>query len=208
MDGLLLDSERLALTAFNAACAHFGLHDHAEVFMRCIGTNEAMGVEVLRDGLEGKVDHLEFRRIWSEHYSLETEDKAIALKSGARELLAHLDAAGIPAAVATSTSTARATQKLRNAGILECFAEVVGGDAVERSKPHPDIFLEAAERLAVDPRKCLALEDSDNGVRAALAAGMTVVQVPDLVQPSAALRSFGHIVLESLHAVREHDFAV
>ncbi|HYH43865.1 MAG TPA: HAD family phosphatase [Burkholderiales bacterium] len=208
MDGLLLDSERLALEAFNAACAHFGLGDHAEVFMRCIGTNEAMGAEVLREGLQDKVDHRDFNRIWQARYLEATTGTAIALKAGVLELLDHLREAGVPAAVATSTSTARATHKLGNAGILDRFELVVGGDQVERSKPHPDIFVAAARRLGVPPEKCLALEDSDNGVRAALRAGMTVIQVPDLMPPSPALRMLGHIVLDSLHDVRQYEFGI
>jgi len=60
--------------------------------------------------------------------------------------------------------------------------------------------------MQADPRECLALEDSENGVRAAVGAGMTVIQIPDLLQPSPELLSLGHIVLDSLHAVRSHRF--
>jgi len=81
---------------------------------------------------------------------------------------------------------------------------VVGGDQVERSKPDPEIYLCAAARLGVEPRHCLALEDSDNGVRAAVAAGMHVAQVPDLVRPSPELLRLGHQVFESLTEVLCH----
>ena len=207
MDGLLLDSERIALAAFDAACEHFAIGEQRQVFMRCVGTNEAAGDEVLKEGLTGKADHVAFARVWDEKYTAATSGAAIPLKEGALELLEHLRALGVPAAVATSTTRERAQQKLRDAGILDRFQVVVGGDQVAKSKPHPDIYLHAAGLLRVDPRECLALEDSENGVRAALNAGMTVIQVPDLVPPSPELTALGHIILDTLRAVHDHDFA-
>ena len=94
-------------------------------------------------------------------------------------------------------------ETLQNSGILQEFDFIVGGDQVQRSKPFPDIYLRAAELLAIEPERCLALEDSEDGVRSAFGAGMTVIQVPDLVEPSLALRGLGHTVLATLHDVRE-----
>src|SRR5207253_2615312 len=122
--------------------------------------------------------------------------------------LDHLDSLQIPVAVATSTKSARAMQKLGDAGIGGRFKAVIGGDQVENSKPHPDIYLKAAAALGVLAEKCLALEDSENGVRSAFSAGMTVIQVPDLVEPSEALRSLGHVILGSLREVPGYEFSV
>ena len=203
MDGLLLDSERLALAAFVETCDHFGLGDHTAVFMRCVGATHTLGEQILRDGLPGNVDHLAFGRLWDSTYVEHTSDSAIPLKSGAAELLQDLKGFGVPMAVATSTSTSRARQKLQSCGIVQDFDVIVGGDQVQRSKPCPDIYLRAAELLHIQPERCLALEDSENGVRSAIGAGMKVIQIPDLVQPSAALRELGHTVLTTLHDVRE-----
>ena len=203
MDGLLLDSERLALAAFVATCDHFGVGDQTAVFMQCVGINQELGERVLKDGLPGTVDHLVFARLWDSKCLEYTSDAAVPLKTGAAELLQDLRGFGIPMAVATSSSTLRATQKLQDSGILQEFDVIVGGEQVQRSKPLPDIYLRAAELLGVRPETCLALEDSENGVRSALAAGMTVIQVPDLVEPSDALRELGHTILGTLHDVRE-----
>jgi putative acetyltransferase len=113
---------------------------------------------------------------------------------------------GLPAAVATSASTTRARRNLEAAGLLERFATVAGADQVSRGKPHPDVYLHAAQLLKVDPSECLALEDSDNGVRAAVAAGMCVVQIPDLIPPSPELLKLGHIVLPGLADVASYPF--
>jgi beta-phosphoglucomutase-like phosphatase (HAD superfamily) len=90
--------------------------------------------------------------------------------------------------------------------LLDYFEIVIGGDQVERGKPDPDIYLKAASALSAAPSKCLALEDSTNGVKAAVAAGMTVVQIPDLVQPNEELLQLGHIVLSSLADVPKYNF--
>jgi HAD superfamily hydrolase (TIGR01509 family) len=206
MDGLLLDSEALALQAFARACQHFGLGDHSEVFMRCVGTNAELGARVLEEGLGSLVDCQAFQQRWDAYYQEAISVQPVPLKSGVLELLDHLLEADVPIAIATSTRLERARHKLQACGLLQRFKVIVAGDQVRRSKPFPDIYLRAAELLRVAPQHCLALEDSENGVRAGLAAGMTVVQIPDLVEPSAEVRALGHIVLPSLADVRAYPF--
>ncbi|HTY48201.1 MAG TPA: HAD family phosphatase [Steroidobacteraceae bacterium] len=207
MDGLLLDSERIALEVFNETCGRFGFAPRTEVFVRCLGVNKETSRRVLEQALQGLADPVAFGRAWDEAYALRVAREPAPLKDGVTALLEHLQSLGVPAAVATSTATERARAKLGGAGILHHFREVVGGDQVRRSKPQPDIYLRAAMLLEVDPTRCLALEDSENGVRAAVAAGMTVVQVPDIVPPSEELRREGHVVLASLREVVGHAFA-
>ncbi len=206
MDGLLLDTERQALESFNRVCDHLGLGNQEHVFAKCIGANREAGWKALEDGLKAKVDIKTFANAWDALHTQSTEEQPIPLKAGVFELLDYIASHGVPCAIATSTSTERATQKLAKTGLLDRFAAITCGDHVSRSKPFPDIYLRAATVMQADPRECLALEDSENGVRAAVGAGMTVVQVPDLLQPSPELRALGHIVLESLHAVRAHRF--
>lgn len=203
MDGLLLDTERLALESFNHVCTLLGLGDRFDLFARCIGANAAAGEQVLRAGLPATVDYVEFIRQWDLVHSAANANRAPPLKSGAIELLEVLAGTAVPCAVATSTGSERAFTKLGHAGILQYFAAITTGDEVEHSKPFPDIYLRAAAKLAAPPGQCLALEDSELGVRAALAAGMTVIQVPDLLVPSPEFRALGHAVIDDLHAVRE-----
>ncbi len=104
---------------------------------------------------------------------------------GVDQLLAHLTQTAVPRAVATNSATASARAKLTNAGLHGHFHidHVIGYDAVAMPKPAPDVFLAAAQRLGVAPDRCVAFEDSETGVAAALAAGMTVVHVPDMAPP-------------------------
>ncbi len=206
MDGLLLDSERIALDTFLDTCKHFGLGDETNLFIRLIGTNAQQGKMLLQEGLDGKTEYDVFGRDWNARYNEAIGSRPIPLKDGAIELLNHIRSFDLPVAVATSTDTVGAKEKLMYAGILDYFNLIVGGDQVVRSKPNPDIYLKAAESLSVNPMKCLALEDSENGVRSAFEAGSTVVQIPDLVEPSQSMIQLGHIILDSLRDVLCYKF--
>lgn len=206
MDGLLLDSEKLALVSFEATREHFQLPDRYDVFEKLIGANALLAKEVLREGFAGLIEPEVFDAVWQERYLELTTERPIPLMSGVENLLATLKAMGKPMAVATSSKTEGAINKLTAAGIYDYFSVLVGGDQVEQSKPKPDIFLLAAHKLNSDAKHCLAFEDSENGVKAAHAAGMTVVQIPDLIQPSADLLALGHIVLTKIDDVIEYSF--
>jgi HAD superfamily hydrolase (TIGR01509 family) len=141
---------------------------------------------------------------WHGAYAAIIDREGIALKPGLLDLLAWLDAEGIPKAVATSTRKLRAHDKLERTDLAGRFAAIVCGDEVPRGKPAPDIYLEAALRLGIAASECVALEDSEPGFTAALAAGMMVIMVPDLGTPSAALLARAPLVLASLAEVRHH----
>ncbi len=151
-------------------------------------------------------DFEDFRLAWAKEYQKLTEGRPLPLKKGVEELLGHIEKMGKPMAVATSSDHERARAKLQHSGILHFFDHIVGGDQVRRSKPDPEIYLKAASALMSEPSRCLAFEDSENGVKAALAAGMTVVQIPDLVFPDEKLLALGHIVLGSLADMLEYEF--
>lgn len=107
----------------------------------------------------------------------------------------------MPAGVATSTAYDLARTKLTNAGIYDYFTFIVGGDQVFTSKPDPEIYLKAAQKHNVEPSQCIDFEDSGNGVLASYHAGISVIQVPDLVPPTKTLKSLGHRIVSSLHDI-------
>jgi HAD superfamily hydrolase (TIGR01509 family) len=90
-----------------------------------------------------------------------------------------------PLAVASSSNRPLIEAVLEGAGIADLFAAVVSSEEVARGKPAPDVYLEAARRLGVEPKGCAAIEDSSNGIRAAHAAGMRVLAVPNSHYPPA-----------------------
>ena len=198
MDGLLLDSERLARDAFVTACAEFGWAVDLDVYHRCIGSSHEGTEMILREHFGEKFPYADVDASWSRHYHARLATAPVPLKAGAVELLKYLVDVNVPRALATSTRRATAEHKLQDSGLLEFFEHTVCGGEAQRGKPHPEPYLLAAARLGLDPEQCLALEDSANGVRSAHAAGCLVVQIPDLVPPQPGLGELGHMVCESL----------
>ncbi len=115
----------------------------------------------------------------------------------------ELGSRGVPTAVATSTPRGEAIEHLRRAGLADSFSAVVTRTDVTRGKPDPETFLRAASLLGVPPVRCLALEDSHNGVRAAHAAGMATIMVPDMAAPTDEITELCWRVCGSLEQV--HD---
>ena len=206
MDGLLLDSERIVLDAFLLVCEHFELGDRTELLKQCIGTNRDYTRARMTEAFGSGVDFNEFQNMWALKHEEIVGDDAMPLMDGARELLDLIQQLDIPRAVATSTRSAQALDRLEKADLLHYFEFVVGGDQVTNSKPDPEIYLAATQKLGCNPTSCLAFEDSENGVRAALGAGLRVIQVPDLVAPSANVRALGHTILASLRDVPGYNF--
>lgn len=201
MDGLLLDSERLARETFEAACTSLGLALDGDVYLRCVGSTEEATAAVLTEVLASEAAYLELQRHWNDLYHQRIESAPVALKPGALELLRALEDYGIPRALATSTRRPRATLKLERAGLLRYFTCLICGGETDRGKPHPDPYLAAVTALGTRPAESWALEDSEHGVRAARTAGLTVFQVPDLVAPSEELTALGHRVVADLFEV-------
>jgi HAD superfamily hydrolase (TIGR01509 family) len=206
MDGTLLDTERVAQEAFVVACDALGVKLRMDLLLCCVGAAEPMARKVIREGFGPTLDCDAFFLAWNRHFAQLSQVTPAPLKEGALALLEAVAQLGLPMAIATSSGTVHALEKLRRAGLLQRFKAVIGADQVQRPKPDPEVYLKAAGHLGVDPRACLAVEDSEYGVRAAHAAGMTVIQVPDMTQPSADLRALGHIVLASLEEVAGYPF--
>jgi len=198
MDGLLLDSERVALATFVDACREFGFEPDVEVYYRCIGGNDVRTRQILTEGYGRRFPFDDINERWHSNYEDVAANRPFPLKPGALRLLQFLEARRIRKAVVTSTRRESAIRKVSNAGLLQFFEFVIGGDEIRRSKPDPEIYLTACRRLREIPEHCLALEDSDNGVLSASAAGLQVIQVPDMLEPSSEVKTLGHTILPSL----------
>ena len=198
MDGLMLDTERLAPRAWIAAAAALSVEFDLALTQPMVGRNFRDCQAIIANHYGNDYPTADLMRAWHAAYDAIVEREGIALKPGLLELLDWLDGQRIPKAVATSTRRDRAQAKLASTALLSRFVALVGGDEVARGKPEPDIFLAAAARLGEAAQHCLVLEDSEPGVRAALAAGMTPIMVPDLHAPSADLVALEPLILESL----------
>ena len=129
--------------------------------------------------------------------------QGVPCKKGLKELLTALDDRGMPRIVASSSPRTMIEMNLQNTGTARYFHDVVSGTEVKHSKPAPDTFLLAAEKLHLDPKDCLVLEDSFNGVRAGRAAGCVTVMVPDMMQPTEEITQLYDRKCEDLLEVRD-----
>jgi HAD superfamily hydrolase (TIGR01509 family) len=200
MDGLLLDTEIVYRAAMIEAGQMFGIGFTGEIYAAMVGkTTPECGV-MLRE-LFGETFPVQsyFERVWADVEDLlEAETR---LKAGVIEILDFLDDLGLPRGIATSNGKPAVERYLGRFDLLPRFNAVVAHHDVTRHKPHPDPYLEAARRIGVDPAACLALEDSHPGVRAAHAAGMMTVMVPDILDPNEEMHDKCVHIADSLHHV-------
>lgn len=201
MDGLMLDSERAITGCLVQAAAELGEAIPEDYWLGMVGTGDT----ACRRMLDERVGTARAQALLARCNDLygAVVTAGVPHRPGIVELLDWLAAVALPRAVATSTRRVLALRKLRSAGLLDRFAAVCTRSDVLRPKPAPDVYLLAAHTLGADPARCVVLEDSPTGVRAALAAGMTPIQVPDLLAPDAEVRALGHRIVASLHDARE-----
>jgi HAD superfamily hydrolase (TIGR01509 family) len=200
MDGLLVDSEVMFRDSMMAVTRQQGGDLPLEVFLRMVGVTREHN---RRTALEHFGDDFDYdawmAAVW-DHAEAQMEVD-VALKAGVVELLDRLDALGLPRAIATSSSHDAVLRQLTPHDLLHRFGAVVANGDYARGKPFPDPFLTAAKRLGVAPEDCLALEDSHNGVRAAHAAGMMTIMVPDLLEATDEMKGLCVTIAETLHDV-------
>jgi HAD superfamily hydrolase (TIGR01509 family) len=192
LDGTLIDTESRTQAAGIEAFAECGIAVDPLFLQGLIGKDDRTGAGLVQAQFP-ELDFAAFTIAWGaavhRHHS-----RGLPLKAGVMDLLAAIQQ---PVAIATSSTRAQADLKLELTGLGPHFLHVVTVDDVARAKPAPDPFLLAARLLGVDPARCLAFEDSEPGAEAAFAAGMTVVQVPDIVPASGR---FAHLVAPDLLA--------
>ena len=207
MDGLLLDTEVIYVEAMQAAARTLGREMSLDFCHSMVGV-PGHECNLMIEGHYGEGFSItEFRQHFSVHRRRLMED-GIPVKPGVVELLDFLAGRGLPLAVATSAHRATAEHHLGHAGLLDRFTALATRDDIERPKPHPGVYLEAARRLGVAPERCLAFEDSNIGLEAAHAAGAMAFMVPDLLQPLPETRARSLEIFPDLHAalrlLRQH----
>ena len=204
MDGVLFDTEMVCLEGWVAVAEKNHLPNMREVFPKCIGLNNNDCQAVLQEAYGEKFDYVEFRRQASEEFWGYIERKGLPEKPGVHELLEWLAASDYRVALASSTKRTSVENCLKRAGIYEYFEVIISGDMVEHSKPEPDIYLLACEKLGVAPGEAYAIEDSFNGIRSAYAAGMRPLMVPDMLAPDEEMREKSVEIFVNLDEVLEY----
>ena len=200
MDGLLFDTESLYRDATIATAREAGHDMPLELYLSTIGT-PLQGTREIFEAHYGA--GFGFDAFWAkarQRFATKVETQ-LRLKAGVIELLALLDELALPRAIATSSHHEHAQHHLGAFDLTHRFHAIVAHGDYARGKPHPEPFLTAAERLGVAPAHCLALEDSWHGVRAASAAGMMTIMVPDLMNATPEMEALCAHIAADLHEV-------
>ncbi|MFI0776090.1 HAD family hydrolase [Streptomyces sp. NPDC021212] len=196
MDGTLVDTEDIWWDAEVSIFAELG-HALAEEYREVVvGGPMARSASFLIEATGADIALAELSGLLNSRFT-ELLDGTVPMLPGARRLLTELGAHGVPTALVSASHRRVMDRLLRSIG-PENFALTVAGDEIGRTKPHPDPYLFAAAGLAADPARCVVIEDTATGVRAAEAAGCQVLAVPSLVpiEPAA-----GRTVVGSLEEV-------
>ena len=179
LDGTLIDTEAHNQAAGSEAFARHGITVEPSFLHRLIGQDDETTTTLVRATFP-TLDIRAFRDCWAGAV-MRNYAAGIPLKPGASSLLSRIN---LPKALATSSTREQADHKLVLTGLLPFFLHTVTVNDVKRAKPAPDAYLLSARLLGVAPARCLVFEDSELGAEAAQAAGMTVVQVPDILPVS------------------------
>jgi HAD superfamily hydrolase (TIGR01509 family) len=206
LDGIIIESEPLWKEVEKKVFAGVGLDLTTEMCRRTIGldTHDTIKFWYAEKPWTGKDFTTLFREIIES--MRETMQEKVELKEGFLETLHMIRRKLLPVAVATSSPQVLIKTALGKFGILEEFDILNSSETEEYGKPHPGVYLTTARKLGMDPRNCLAFEDSFNGAIAAKAARMKVVTVPDPADFSDRRFDFSDLKLSSLLEFSEEKF--
>lgn len=204
MDGVLFDTERLAIKCWDEIGVKCGLGKVGYMVMKTLGRTREESVKIFENEFGSRFDNDIFQReykTWLDEYYAENP---VPVKNGVYEILKYLKENGYKTAVASSSSKASVLHHLENAGITDYFDKIICGDMVGKSKPEPDIYLEACKGIGEAPVNCYAVEDSKSGLISAHRAGCKVVYILDLYVADSEVLKAVNYKFENLSDFKEH----
>lgn len=203
MDGVIFDSETCVIESWKVVAERHGIENVETLLPHCLGRNYDTTKQIFLDYYGKDFPYDEYKKECSKVFHDTYDGGRLPMKPGVRELLEFLKQNGYKVGLASSTRKATIVQQLEDAKLIQYFDDLVSGDMLTKSKPEPDIYLMACERLEVKPEDAIAIEDSFNGIRSAYRAGMFPIMVPDLMQPDEEMEEISGKVLDSLFDVLE-----
>jgi HAD superfamily hydrolase (TIGR01509 family) len=197
MDGLLLDTEATLKRIWQRESARLGFDLNDSLYAHLVGVPNVLCEEKLRCWFKD-FPLAEFRANWKAVREEERRACAIPPMPGAVELVTWLDGQGVPLALATSSRREMVERNREAWPELFRFASIMTIEQIERPKPDPDIYLRTCAALKVQPGDCVVFEDSNPGMRAAIASGARAVMIPDLSVPEPDVREGAARIYPSL----------
>lgn len=198
MDGLLSDTEELHYMAYRIALEECGGTISFEEYVNHWANQGRSLVEFL-DSKDLAIDAVALKARKTDVFIQLSKEHA-KLFDGARELLEYIRSLNIVTALASSASLVEIMSVLRATEVNEYFNIVVSKESVRLPKPHPDIFLKAAELAGVLPTECIVLEDAEKGIKAAKDAGMICIAIPNK-ETLHGIKTRADLTLDSLRSI-------
>ena len=202
MDGVIFDTERIYADAWHEVGSAMNIQQMDIMLRNCIGLNGEDAKNYFIKVLGKEFPFEEFQRRTSQVYHQRIKDTGLPLKYGVEELLQFLKDQQYKIGLASSTKKTRIIEHLEKANLNDYFQTIISGDMVEYGKPNPEIYLKACDALEVNPKECIGIEDSSNGIRASSAAGLMTIFVPDLAEVSKEVESLLFAKMDSLIEIK------
>ncbi len=203
MDGLMIDSERVTYDGYVIEFKKLGYTYTEEFYKKLLGKRMPQIYEIHRQAFGKDIDAEGISANVHKYMADRFETEGVPLKKGLIELLQYLKAHGIRTVVATSSTRDRVDHIFELAQIAEYFDASVCGDEVTHSKPHPETFLKACEKIGVSPSEAIVLEDSEAGIEAAYRGHIPVICIPDMKYPEPQFEQIAWKIAGSLLDVRD-----
>ena len=203
LDGVIFDSEQVVRRGWQYAAQKLQLGDVDSLFLQCVGTNHIFTEQLLQKTFDAQFSYEEFRKYTREYFYQYTGAYGLPVKPGVKELMEYLKTEDYRIGLASSSTLQYILNGLRQAELIHYFDVIVSGENLQRSKPEPDIYLQACEKIGVIPAEAYAIEDSYNGIRSASRAGMQPIMVPDLLPTTAEMQALCRCICQDLFAVKE-----
>ncbi|WP_066891655.1 HAD family phosphatase [Clostridium nigeriense] len=205
MDGVLFDTEKVYLDVWTRVCEKYGYKMTKEIYSKVIATGRENVKRVFKEEFGENIPIEEMYIEKDKELKIEL-DKNIPVKDGAYELITYLKNENYNLALATSASKERMQKQLNKSNFKNMFDELVCRDEVKETKPNPEIFLKAADKLGVEPKECIVIEDSLAGIKAAYKGNMIPIHVIDLKEADKEIKKYCYKSFKSLSEIKKEIF--
>lgn len=204
MDGVIFDTERIYRDIWIKVYAEHGYIMNADIYSTLIGRDRTSIINMLKSRYGDKYNGIEIFDECDMNLKKSIDEGKVPIKKGALDIFDYLKENNYKMAIATSSPKTKLEMQLKIHNLENIFDAIICADDVTRSKPDPEIFLVAAEKLGADPSECIVIEDSPAGIKAAFNAGMSAIHVEDLVKADDDIRKCSEEQFTNLIQVMEY----
>ncbi len=193
MDGLIFDTESVYKQSWQYAALEQGIEISDDFYQQFIGVQDSECETMLLDYFQERIDMPRYKRVRDTHFH-NLRGQGIALKPGFDALFSEIKQRNLTTAIVTSSSLHDVKYNFSHSNYLEQFDLIITAEDVKYSKPNPEGYQRAYHKLGYRADQCLVLEDSNNGIKAALGAGCHAIMIPDLLPPLEELKPHINVV--------------